>query len=50
MNANIRYSIVIPVYNEEAVINQTYQRLKQEIALGINYIGSRLRIFSPISL
>ena len=29
MNADIRYSIVIPVYNEEAVIKQTYQRLKQ---------------------
>jgi len=29
MNADIRYSIVIPVYNEEAVINQTYRRLKQ---------------------
>ncbi|HZK56151.1 MAG TPA: glycosyltransferase family 2 protein [Desulfosporosinus sp.] len=29
MNADIRYSIVIPVYNEEAVIIQTYQRLKQ---------------------
>jgi len=29
MNADIRYSIVIPVYNEEAVIDQTYQRLKQ---------------------
>lgn len=29
MNADIRYSIVIPVYNEEAVIDQTYKRLKQ---------------------
>jgi len=29
MNANINYSIVIPVYNEEAVIEQTYRRLKQ---------------------
>ena len=29
MNAEIRYSIVIPVYNEEAVIGQTYRRLKQ---------------------
>jgi len=29
MNAEIRYSIVIPVYNEEAVIEQTYRRLKQ---------------------
>lgn len=26
---NIRYSIVIPAYNEEAVLLQTYQRLKQ---------------------
>lgn len=26
---DIRYSIVIPVYNEEAVLLQTYQRLKQ---------------------
>lgn len=29
MSTDIRYSIVIPVYNEEAVIEQTYQRLKQ---------------------
>jgi dolichol-phosphate mannosyltransferase len=29
MNADIRYSIIIPVYNEEAIIEQTYQRLKQ---------------------
>lgn len=29
MSTNIRYSIVIPVYNEEAVLLQTYQRLKQ---------------------
>lgn len=33
MNADIRYSIVIPVYNEEAVISQTYQRLKQVMDL-----------------
>lgn len=29
MDADIHYSIVIPVYNEEAVIDQTYRRLKQ---------------------
>jgi polyisoprenyl-phosphate glycosyltransferase len=29
MSRDIRYSIVIPVYNEEAVLAQTYQRLKQ---------------------
>lgn len=29
MSTDIRYSIVIPVYNEETVIEQTYQRLKQ---------------------
>ncbi|WP_206811614.1 glycosyltransferase family 2 protein [Paradesulfitobacterium ferrireducens] len=29
MNTEIEYSIVIPVYNEEAVIEQTYARLKQ---------------------
>jgi len=29
MKVDIRYSIVIPVYNEEAVIEQTYQRLKK---------------------
>jgi len=29
MNADIRYSIIIPVYNEEAVLDQTYKRLKQ---------------------
>lgn len=33
MNADIRYSIVIPVYNEEAVISQTYHRLKQVMDL-----------------
>ncbi|AET69085.1 glycosyl transferase [Desulfosporosinus orientis DSM 765] len=32
MNSGIRYSIVIPVYNEEAVIEQTYRRLKQVMA------------------
>ncbi|MFD2614355.1 glycosyltransferase family 2 protein [Paenibacillus gansuensis] len=29
MNGNIRYSIVIPMYNEEAVIEETYRRLKK---------------------
>lgn len=29
MSTDFRYSIVIPVYNEEAVIEQTYHRLKQ---------------------
>jgi dolichol-phosphate mannosyltransferase len=29
METDIRYSIIIPVYNEEAVINETYQRLKK---------------------
>ncbi|WP_407311344.1 glycosyltransferase family 2 protein [Desulfosporosinus sp. SB140] len=29
MGKDIRYSIIIPVYNEEAVLEQTYQRLKQ---------------------
>lgn len=29
MSTDIRYSIVIPVYNEEVVLCQTYQRLKQ---------------------
>lgn len=28
MSQSIRYSIVIPMYNEEAVIEETYQRLK----------------------
>ncbi|AFM41772.1 glycosyl transferase [Desulfosporosinus acidiphilus SJ4] len=27
--SDIRYSVVIPVYNEEAVLEQTYRRLKQ---------------------
>lgn len=27
MEKNIRYTIIIPVYNEEAVINETYRRL-----------------------
>lgn len=29
MSEPIRYSIVIPMYNEEAVITETYRRLKQ---------------------
>ncbi len=29
MKRRIRYSIVIPIYNEEAVINETYRRLTQ---------------------
>ena len=29
MDSGIKYSIIIPVYNEETVIEQTYQRLKQ---------------------
>ncbi|MDR3583799.1 MAG: glycosyltransferase family 2 protein [Desulfosporosinus sp.] len=29
MNGDISYSIIVPVYNEEAVIDQTYRRLKQ---------------------
>ncbi|MCS7461587.1 glycosyltransferase family 2 protein [Paenibacillus doosanensis] len=28
MGAQIRYSVVIPVYNEEAVVHETYRRLK----------------------
>lgn len=33
MTIDLRYSIVIPVYNEEAVIHQTYRRLKQVMDL-----------------
>src|SRR5437870_2881634 len=29
MNKPIRYSVIIPVFNEEAVIHETYRRLKQ---------------------
>jgi len=29
MKRKVRYSIIIPVYNEEAVINETYRRLTQ---------------------
>ncbi|MEY8349802.1 glycosyltransferase family 2 protein [Bacillus cereus] len=29
MRSNIRYSIIIPMYNEEAVIEETYRRLKK---------------------
>lgn len=32
MNSDIRYSIVIPVYNEEAVIEQTYRRISKVMA------------------
>lgn len=29
MSRHIQYSIVVPVYNEELVIHETYQRLKE---------------------
>ncbi|MFD0694617.1 glycosyltransferase family 2 protein [Paenibacillus sp. GCM10027628] len=29
MNQHVRYSVVVPVFNEEAVIHETYRRLKQ---------------------
>lgn len=29
MKSDIQYSIIIPVYNEEKVVNETYKRLKQ---------------------
>ena len=29
MSRHIQYSIVVPVYNEELVIQTTYQRLKE---------------------
>lgn len=29
MTQHVRYSVVVPVFNEEAVIHETYQRLKQ---------------------
>jgi glycosyltransferase involved in cell wall biosynthesis len=29
MTAKVRYSVIIPMYNEEAVIRETYNRLKQ---------------------
>lgn len=29
MGTNIRYSVIIPMYNEEAVIKETYKRLKK---------------------
>lgn len=29
MSKDFRYSVVIPVYNEEVVLAQTYQRLKK---------------------
>lgn len=29
MGRNVRYSVVVPMYNEEAVIGETYRRLKK---------------------
>ncbi|MFS1519159.1 glycosyltransferase family 2 protein [Bacillus sp. SCS-151] len=29
MNEHVRYSIIVPVYNEESVIHETYRRLKE---------------------
>jgi glycosyltransferase involved in cell wall biosynthesis len=38
MGENVRYSVVVPVYNEEAVITETYKRLAGVMAsLGENY-------------
>ncbi|MGI6668479.1 MAG: glycosyltransferase family 2 protein [Acetivibrionales bacterium] len=38
MDENIRYSVVVPVYNEEAVIGETYKRLTRVMAsLGEKY-------------
>ncbi|QYR21473.1 glycosyltransferase family 2 protein [Paenibacillus sp. sptzw28] len=33
MKANVRYSIVVPMYNEEAVIEETYRRLKKVMGI-----------------
>jgi glycosyltransferase involved in cell wall biosynthesis len=33
MERDVRYSIIIPVYNEEAVVNETYQRLTRVMEL-----------------
>ena len=33
MSKDIRYSIVIPVYNEEALLEQTYRRIKQVLTM-----------------
>ena len=33
MSTDVRYSIIIPVFNEEAVLEQTYQRLKKVMSL-----------------
>lgn len=38
MNKNVRYTIIIPVYNEEAVISETYRRLTMVMkSLGESY-------------
>lgn len=29
MGYNVRYSIIIPMFNEEAVIQETYRRIKK---------------------
>jgi polyisoprenyl-phosphate glycosyltransferase len=29
MGQNIRFSVIVPMYNEEAVIEETYRRLKK---------------------
>jgi polyisoprenyl-phosphate glycosyltransferase len=33
MSTNVRYSIVIPMFNEEAVIQETYRRIKKVMGL-----------------
>lgn len=33
MSINVRYSIIIPMYNEEAVIKETYRRLKKVMGM-----------------
>lgn len=32
MSINVRYSVIIPMYNEEAVIQETYRRIKKVMA------------------
>lgn len=33
MSINVRYSIIIPMFNEEAVIQETYRRIKKVMAM-----------------
>ena len=37
MDAEIKYSVVVPVFNEEEVVEETYKRIKKVMDKVYNY-------------